>query len=331
MRKGQVTIFIIVSLLILSAIVFVLYISNFGKQYDLITPDSNGLHRFVEECLKTTTARGAQLLGIQGGYLNVPTPNLYMDNNTIPYYFYEQIMRFPSRDTLKDNLQVFLQNNVVECLQNFSVFKEMGYSINYGEMKVDISLMDDKVLANANFPVSLEKGDSTITVQEFSADVDSRIGYLHNVAVDITEKTSEDPEFIDMTLLSEYDVEIIVLPYDKENFVYSLSDSKSMFEDQSLVYLFASKISINLPPKLDIPDTLRFADDRSHIYQVKATDPEGDLLTFSDNSALFDITDEGSIILITDVAGTFKATIKVEDDQGNYDEKEIKIIVEEVE
>ena len=79
---------------------------------------------------------------------------------------------------------------------------------------------------------------------------------------------------------------------------------------------------------MEIPDTLTFEDGKPIIFQVKATDPEGDMLTFSDDHAMLDITEKGVILFTPEVTGEFNVTITVEDTHNNVVSKTVKFIVE---
>ena len=131
-----------------------------------------------------------------------------------------------------------------------------------------------------------------------------------------------------MTFLSEFDVKVDIIPNDEENIVYSISDRLSLINNEPYIFLFANKFVVNQPPVLDIANTLTFEDGKPVIFKVTATDPEEDMLTFSDNTAMFDITESGVILFTPEVPGEFDVIITVTDEHRNVVSKVVKFIIE---
>jgi hypothetical protein len=62
-----------------------------------------------------------------------------------------------------------------------------------------------------------------------------------NIAKKIVNKEIEDPDWIDMTYLTEQDIDFKIYPYDENIIIYSLVDNDSKISNNmDFVFLFAN-------------------------------------------------------------------------------------------
>ena len=85
MKKGQVTIFIIIGIVILFSFVLVFYVSNFistenlKREQEALTNspfESAAIHQFSSFCVEDALNDGLVKLGKNGGFINIPQPSL---------------------------------------------------------------------------------------------------------------------------------------------------------------------------------------------------------------------------------------------------------------
>ena len=91
--------------------------------------------------------------------------------------------------------------------------------------------------------------------------------------------------------------------------------------------MYAAEFKFNEDPQLHLPDYFELNKSVPFLYNVNATSDDG--LEFSDNTAMFDISEDGVILFIPYVEGDFEVMIKVKDSFGNYDEKEVLFVIRE--
>ena len=96
-KRGQVTTFIILGLLIVIAIILLLVILKVPIG-ELKTGPSEEIARqlqiesikeYVDSCVKDTANNGLYIIGLQGGYINLPDKVLEIDNIKIAYGYYK--------------------------------------------------------------------------------------------------------------------------------------------------------------------------------------------------------------------------------------------------
>jgi PKD repeat protein len=81
-------------------------------------------------------------------------------------------------------------------------------------------------------------------------------------------------------------------------------------------------IIYNTPPEIeDIPSEISAREDKQFTLKINATDAEGDIITFIDNSPLFEIHEESGLIQFTptnDDVGEYYVTITASDEDGGF-------------
>ena len=326
MRKGQVTLFIIAGIVVvvIAAILFYLRGSSVGQNID-VPVEAQPVKVFVDACLKSTAIKGIQLLGIQGGYVMLDKPYLQTEYSKISYHFIRNNKTYPSDEEVENEISFFIGAYIQSCIQGFTIFKEQGYDIKEGNISVKANINENKVDIDLNYPLELGKGEARNKLESFSVDVPIRLGHILDISRKITDKAADDPESMDMDFLSGFDVQLDVLPFNMSSLVFSINDEKS---EGQYIFLFAHDYILNKPPTIDIPDHLVFSEEYVN-FKIGASDPENDPLTFSDNTALFDIQQDGTVEFWPDVPGEYNATITVEDSYGNSASANIRFTIEE--
>ena len=133
-KKGQVTIFIIVAIIIivLGILIYFFYpkiSSTLG--FGTVTPSS-----YLQDCLKDKITTTAKELSLQGGSLNPEHYYLYEDNK-IEYLCYSElpylqcVMQQPMlKDHIENEIKTAIENDANNCLNNMEKsFNARGYNV----------------------------------------------------------------------------------------------------------------------------------------------------------------------------------------------------------
>lgn len=324
-KKGQITIFIIIGIILLVLVALVLYLSRESARIpaaEKIPIEAQPLKNYIDNCLTLTAIDAVKLAGMQGGYTD--TPNLYLDADysKVAYYYNKGDDNSPSRLTIESQISSFIEATLDICIGNLSAFPQ--FNIVRGNASAVTTIGENKVDISLDYPVNLISGDSKIEIRKYNANVPVRLGHIYDIARAINNHTMTDPEWIDMSYISGFDVEVDMVPYGNEDLVYSITDTESSLNGEPYVFLFADKFVLNQAPSLNINDSLTFIAGNPVIFKVNATDPEENPLTFSDDTAMFDITEQGVILFTPQVSGEFDVTLSVEDNHLNKVSKKVK-------
>ncbi len=317
MRKGQVSIFLIVAVLLvlISGIGYFIYgrIAQARSAESLSTPLwAIPVRAYVDECLRQTAVEGAYLLAAQGGYTSNPEPALITENAIIGYHVYEGAMLAPSRDRVSAELADYVTKALPSCTREFSTVVEQGFSIMQGSIETDVEIGDERINVFARFPLTIAKGDASVVLDRFIIEIPVRLGKLLDVASVAASRVLSDPERITLDRLGSDGFAVNILPYDENTLVYAISDSKSDIEQHPFVFFFASRLTVNEPPRfLFIPNfVLKLGKPFSYEVEVEDDDP----IRFSDESPVFNIDPlSGEIKFTPQALGNFGARIYAAD------------------
>lgn len=194
-KKGQVTIFIIIAVLVV-AVVLIYLIARGGLDIGGIPADLEPAYTSFISCLQEETATGINILESQGGYVELPTfepgssympfsSQLSIAGNPIPYWYYvsrngipkEQV---PSKSDMEEQLSAFIENRIRDC--NLRGYYDEGFSINFGEPEAEATIKDNSVDIQLNMPMTIERADDVAVIQDHEITYSSKLGKLYDSA-----------------------------------------------------------------------------------------------------------------------------------------------------
>ena len=196
-KRGQITIFILFSLSILIIVGFLFYLNSQVKEIkenvkaqsaslDFSTPIKN----YVDLCLKRIGESALYFTGLQGGFFNKPTykidSNWFFYNFFHAFYLYKGRNVMPSLQTMEREISNYIELNLDNCIDDFKDFDGLGYKIKRNGFTATTSINKDTVAFGLNFPMEVEKGQKSVSIQNFVVEIPSRINLIHNLAENIT-------------------------------------------------------------------------------------------------------------------------------------------------
>ena len=126
-KRGQVTIFIILGIVIIAAVGIFLYFSEFslksliGMETESISSEVLPIHNFVTDCVKNMGEDTLYLIGQQGGYSSLPENSLEID---IPYYFDGEYPFLPGKETIEEQIGDYMSIKMFFCTSGFIDFPD---------------------------------------------------------------------------------------------------------------------------------------------------------------------------------------------------------------
>jgi hypothetical protein len=316
-RKGQISLFIIIGIVILAGVI--LFFAFRPTQVEEVQVyDIDGIEPFVESCLRSSVEDAISLISLQGGVL-VPQDFLQTEYATIDYVVKEDTKSLVPITSIESDISRYVNDAVRECTNNFTVFTERSIAVEEGDVTATSVVSENGVSVAINYPLRVQVGSTTKNYEQFKVDVTSNLKKAYDIVNEISDKTIEEPEYVDLTYLSELgDIEI--LPETDNEIVYSVN-----FGDYS--FLAAVKFKVNEAPIIDDLFPLQLIDGTEYNYELSVTDPEGDSFECSDDTAMFDISSDCKISFMPEVPGNYNVTITAEDVNGNRAEKVLEITV----
>tara|TARA_Y100000034_G_scaffold28265_1_gene33982 strand:- start:770 stop:1495 length:726 start_codon:yes stop_codon:yes gene_type:complete len=238
-KRAQVTVFIIVAIVIIAGIGLFFILKDKISFGGGISPEVMSIYSYVESCIKDELVESIELVGLQGGYINVPQQHLQAENLTPIAYGYNRGNNvLPTKNKIEAEISNYIKLHLSICLDSGSF---SGFEIKKGEINVDTKIKENRVLVLVNYPLGISKGDSSYLLKEYSVESLSKLWEAHNIADEMVNQLVADPSNIDMTYLTNLDYDVIIVPYDDKTFIYSIHDLDDKGEI-AYVFRFANRL-----------------------------------------------------------------------------------------
>lgn len=343
MKRGQITVFILLGLLIFLFIIFLLVYAAPSLLPMKQSTDVVAVQTYIDSCLESQLAEVISLVSLQGGYYDQPdyTLNYTVDGETyviyVPYIPY--FLMF-SQDTapLKAELEEQLSIGLLESLSNCTDFSKIHYNVSLvsGVVAADVKLTSTSAVAKISLPIEIRHMDSTTSLNKFQIEKKTNLYKLYTIALLLTQQQlfygNQWCVTCISSIIAEKDISLLKedLIRDKEyDFLYTIQDNS----EEGLIFRFAHGF---LYPEQTVAPLLLSIENREatigyeFYYKIGAY---GTNLTYSDDTALFDINPTTGVIQFTpdkmDI-GTFIITIQVTDDKNQSAETSFVLEVTDV-
>jgi hypothetical protein len=217
-RKGQVTVFIIIAILIFAGIIAYFTLRSSLTTIDIPANIEPAYTTFLN-CLEDDTSTGIRTIESQGGYIFLPefepgsqympfSSQLNFLGNPIPYWYYVsgnniQKEQVPTKNEMEDQLGEFIETRISDC--NLRTYYAQGFEISLGEPEASSTITDNEVEVDLDMNLNLAKGNESVTVRNHKVVVKSKLGSLYDSAKEVYDKEQES------LFLEEYAVDILRL------------------------------------------------------------------------------------------------------------------------
>ncbi|MBA7672357.1 hypothetical protein ES703_80533 [subsurface metagenome] len=215
-KKGQVTIFIIIAIVLVGAVIsfFILRESLVLKG---IPASIEPIYTSFLSCLEDDTLIGIDILESQAGYISLPDfepGSTYMPfssqldflGNPIPYWYYVsgnniQKEQVPSKEDMEEQLGEFIEEEITACV--LDRYYDQGFEISQGEPKAKAIIRNNEVEVNLDMSLGINKEEDSALVRNHKIIVKSGLGMLYDSAKKIYEQEQRN------LFLENYAVDIL--------------------------------------------------------------------------------------------------------------------------
>jgi hypothetical protein len=206
LKKGQVTIFIIIAILVIAGVILFFMFKDKIKT-NAIPSDFEGVHQKVEECLEFTSQEAILHIGQHGGYYE-PDDSIAVNyfGENIPYYYLDNEKHIPEKEIIEEELNNYIEDKIGNCL-DFENFISQGLDINSGGLEVETMVEEDYVELNMKYDLTVSKGEETHLFEEFEQDIYFNVIELLDSSKEIIDNYSEEPGIVCVSCLNEIAIE----------------------------------------------------------------------------------------------------------------------------
>ncbi|MDO8740699.1 MAG: hypothetical protein Q7J54_03990 [Candidatus Woesearchaeota archaeon] len=200
-KRGQITAFIIIGLVLVISLVIVFSISG-GRQASELkssaaeatvgSVETTVIRTYIENCLKTTSQDAVfSKIGLHGGYLTEETDVNYAhyqdDEITyyVPYYVDGAAISIPALSYIEAKAGEYVAAEVDTCI-DFDMLKDLGYNITKeDEIEVSFKINREDISVSMQYLITAKKDSSMAELSQFSVVLPIRLGLLYEKANEI--------------------------------------------------------------------------------------------------------------------------------------------------
>ncbi|MEK6863815.1 MAG: hypothetical protein AABX27_00850 [Nanoarchaeota archaeon] len=217
LKRGQITLYVAFGLVVVALIVLLVltrqgvFLTDWEKErrQALDVPEqAKEMNDYIQGCVGSIADEGITLLGMQGGYIQLPAEknipglaNPFTENLEIlpqmktPFWFYIEPNRIqktaiPTLTEMETALAGYINNRLGECTLNTALFEK--FNASYSTPKTSVVIQTDKVLITSDFPVKINVEDFVYRIPKIYFEVDARIGEMYNIGKEIIRKDNSD-------------------------------------------------------------------------------------------------------------------------------------------
>jgi len=272
MKKGQISLFILMGIVILIAGALIFYLFTGEKKTPMTEmPGAVPLNQYLSTCFNDLGKASIIRMGMQGGYLGIPEHAQITEKRIFAVNYDNGIIYSQTTENVADELKKFIERGLSTCID-----EEMypGSKISYENPSVDVKIGADQIVMTADFPVTIADEKRKTVLKDFAASYQLSLPKMMETATAIAEHTRENPNWLDLSYLSKQEVSVGVFPFDKETTLIGLLDKNAKITPNGFMFMFALKQDHNRPPILDNIPNFVLTKSYPFTYQLHATDPD---------------------------------------------------------
>jgi hypothetical protein len=260
-KRGQITLFIIIGVIITSLIIGGIYVNSSIKekasrtyfQKEGVKEELSLLKKNINHCLEDLSINSLNTIGEQGGYYTKPKKHYSLKEKNytnyaefISYYYYEGEIIIPRLKDIEYELSNYVTERFTQCLKentySFDIKQEMKTNVIINPSKVDYSLEGYIILKS-------EEGHNTkIDLKDYSKIYNIKLFEIYEITQYLTESHKESPNsycvncIIDM--LEERNLYLDYYPIDEYNMVVKIKDKENTL-NQEFNFIYLNKYTGN--------------------------------------------------------------------------------------
>lgn len=240
-KRGQVTIFIIIALVII-AIVVLVYVFRDSLGINFTNSETSGIKGFVESCIEGTGEDAILFLSQNSGYFLTPE---FSTQEGIPYYYFNGRSYLPSKERIENETSLYMNSLLSSCTNEFVNFPD--FNITEGRIDTRTSIREGEITFNVEYPLTIKKGEDESTIIKDFKNIKIPIDILlvyHAIEEMINGQIEQRGEGICISCISEIasrdSLLIDITPID-EDMIFVVKNENQVIKGLALEWRFANR------------------------------------------------------------------------------------------
>lgn len=266
-KRGQVTIFIVLGIVILVVFGLLFFVrgnvveKSFEEEMNALTVPAKiqSVKLYFDNCVEDLTEEGLSKIGEQGGYFDLPEDIAFRsytnpfsnslevyDGLNVAYWYYEsangiEMSQIPSLESMELELENYINENFKECYYNIYSFEQDGYVLGLTSLVVsDVKINKNNVQVSVSAPISVNYQEVNTNINKHMVLVNTKFGEMYDSAISIMNKENEE------MFLEEKTIDMMVV-YDEIPFsTTEFSCEKKIWQREKVVEDMKGIVSTNI-------------------------------------------------------------------------------------
>lgn len=190
-KRGQVTIFIIIAIVIVAAVAAVIYIQQTQQG---TSAEIQAIKSYLDSCFNEKGKQTILEISKQGFYYDLPVASIGFLGEKTAYYLKDEQNLVPTTTTIEQELNKAMDKNMLPCL-SLSQFRE-EYDITWSDCFSSSSVKDEGIEFSINCDITITKSITTSRLEEFKTSIACNAKKLINASNFIIEEYEKKPGYI---------------------------------------------------------------------------------------------------------------------------------------
>lgn len=250
MKKGQVTLFVILGIVVLAVIGLGIYFKGSLTQQAaqaqlaekaVVQPEVQEIYDRIFDCADKMSKESLTLIGLQGGYYQAPTDSIPVEGEgiSIAIGYDKGNNKLPSLEQIRAQLETYVSTMMPLCI-DLSTYNDFTFTQSVPVTRVDI--MDNAVKFDVAYPIIAKKGGSVYDLGKSSKlSYMVRLKRIHDISQKIISREVNEPSSIDVNYMLDLGVDVDILPVEEGQVVYLLTDDESRLDNMPYVFMFGNR------------------------------------------------------------------------------------------
>ncbi|MFH1801282.1 MAG: hypothetical protein ABH804_00395 [archaeon] len=202
-KRGQVTIFIVIGLILVGAVVL-FFVVRSGFVLNLFKEKEINSASFLDLCIEEKLREGVQMISMRGGHITNPLNRTFQfigeKSNDISYLCYNQNYYLPCINQepmliqhLKKEIKEYINQDVEECFNKLSAsLEKQNYEVEKIYRDFDVEFAPGKIILNIDAELSLKKNEEVSIEKGFKI---IKLSNFYDTAVVVQEIISQEAQY----------------------------------------------------------------------------------------------------------------------------------------
>jgi len=247
-KKGQITVFIIIGIIILVVAGILFFIGS--KEKEISGPeeimDITAIKLYIEQCVILTVNDAIYENGLHGGYFLLPEHTTASLLNNVPYYLDLGQDYTPEDNDFADEIADYVETMLDLCLEDFKVFENKGFNISESKLDTNVMLVKDQLKVSLEFPLQISLGTQTREISSFEINIPVKQFYENLMTAREIVNSQENNE-VCLTCFSnlaeDNNLLINILPHYGNTYVFDIKDNDYLIDGKNYRLRFAVKFN----------------------------------------------------------------------------------------